>query len=268
MQRESKGHVCFARRTGGTWVTCKVLEAHAEFVVDESGAILASCLMDAPMLKATGQRAWDYIHCMRAGLVAAFCKNMGCDVPQATAERVKYERSVAKTEREKQKAHAAQRLKEYHMAKGKKSEKTIVGTWDELFQQNEERYAKHQRTHETRDKPWTDDQLVEKMVAEFPDHKGKTTLTRPRMFRACYNAGTFMFEKLGSAKSRKLPESQIYGKDGKPVPKGTRRATIEAGGHPGQGKKAGGRSDRPGQPKKVVRRAGKAGVKRAGNLQH
>lgn len=251
---KSKDHVCFGRRVAGRLVACSIVDAEEEFVTDETGAILASCAIDAKFLEATGQRMWKDIHCAKATLVAAFCRNVGIDVPKATAGLVIEEKAAARKHRQEAADKAAEGRRRIAMAKGKSKGKTIIGHWDHLFQKNEERAAAHAEGNGP--KPWTDDELVALMKAEFPEHKGKTTLERPRMFRMHYNTGKFSFEKLGSAKSRKLPESRIYDAEGKAVPKGTRQTTIRGETKAAAKQPAGRKSV---EKKRVVRRAAKRG---------
>ena len=67
--------------------------------------------------------------------------------------------------------------------KGKTSDMTIAEYFGKLFAQNE-----------GRSKPWTDKEITALMGKEFPPAKGKTTITRVRMFRSGYNACTYSYE--------------------------------------------------------------------------
>lgn len=75
--------------------------------------------------------------------------------------------------------------------------------WADLLRENEAR-AK------AGEKPWTDDQLRERMQKTFPARKDKSTIVRVSMVRAVYNKGTNMFRKFGPGK----PQSKCYNPDG------------------------------------------------------
>lgn len=100
-------------------------------------------------------------------------------------------------------------------SKQKEPRRTLLMGWSDLFAENERRVKEGK-------KPLTDPQLVERIVAEFPKTKGKSTSQRVRMFRSHYNSGEHSFQKIGSAESRGLPRSWEYGPDGAAVQPGSR----------------------------------------------
>ncbi len=75
--------------------------------------------------------------------------------------------------------------------------------WSTLLAENEAR-KKSGKT------PWTDVELTERITKQFPDKKGKTTLTRVSMIRSIYNKGTNLFEKFGPAGKGGRPMSHPY----------------------------------------------------------
>lgn len=79
--------------------------------------------------------------------------------------------------------------------------------WADLFAENEARVK-------AGDKPWTDDQLRERMQKEFPDKAEKSTIVRVSMVRSVYNKGTNMFKKHGPAGAKGRPVSKCYNPDG------------------------------------------------------
>jgi hypothetical protein len=83
------------------------------------------------------------------------------------------------------------------MHKGKISGKNLSAAWAALLLGNSKAKL-------------TDDQLVAEMGKDFPDLKGKTTITRVSMVRGCYNKGTGMFKAVGPA----AKVSARYGADG------------------------------------------------------
>ena len=46
-----------------------------------------------------------------------------------------------------------------------------------------------------------DEHIIKEMIKLFPNSKGKSTITRVSMQRACYNKGSAMFSALGAAKT-------------------------------------------------------------------
>ena len=61
--------------------------------------------------------------------------------------------------------------------------------------------------NEKRSKHWTDVEIREQLLKLFPEKKGKSTILRVSMFRACYNKGTGPFAKDGKGR----PNSTCYG---------------------------------------------------------
>lgn len=234
---KSAGHVCLQQTEDGRdW----------EFYVDASGSTLYKAPPMSPIEPGSGVREFGAMACQTgAWHILQTCRKFGCRVPEATARRLAEQEDRASglqtsAAASKSGSQPAQRKGDRTM-KGK-SGKSIRDMWDELFQENEKRAKSG--------KPWTDAQLVEKMLAEFPNAKGgKTTLTRPRMFRSHYNHGNFTFENLGDPKKRRVPHSWEYDAKGEKVEPGSRH---------GDGKQKKSAKPKKGA-KKVVRKAKRAG---------
>lgn len=247
----SAGHVCLhTAEDGREW----------EFYVDASGSTLYKVPPMSPIEPRSGVREFGAMACQTgAWHILQTCRKFGCRVPDATARRLAeqearasgFQTSAAASNAGSQ---PAQRKGDRTM-KGK-SGKSIRDMWDELFQENEKRAKSG--------KPWTDAQLVEKMLAEFPNAKGgKTTLTRPRMFRSHYNHGNFTFENLGDPKKRRVPHSWEYDAKGEKVEPGSRH---------GDGKPKKGKTSASAKPKKsgkkVVRKAKRASSDKVSMAEH
>jgi hypothetical protein len=142
--------------------------------------------------------------------------------------------------------------KERVVMKGKISGLTIGDAWAALFSDNERRAKK-----------LTDAQLIEKMEEDFPSCKGKSTVSRPRMYRSCYNDGTYMYKVHGAAGRGGRPVSHEYDAKGNQVAKGTRTGKGgERAARPVE-RKGGGSRRAPGRAKGKVAKGRKAARRKA-----
>jgi len=206
----STNHVCFRLKADGAdWspmvdgeaarvTDCRDVD---EFFVDDSGAVMFRASgRDEPRLD------WGDAVVVYTGAwhVAQACKKWRCAVPEATARRL----ASIETAAAKGPTEPGNRSRN---VKGKTSGVSIIEMWARLFAENEGRVKAGK-------KPWTDAELIEKMKAEFPASAGKSTLSRPRMFRACFNAGTHFYKKHGKPSFT----SFMYDENGDPVARGKR----------------------------------------------
>lgn len=130
------------------------------------------------------------------------------------------------------------------MAKGKNG-LSLLDTWEKLFIENEGRAKK-----------MTDAQLVAAMEKEFPDKKGKSTVTRVRMFRSAYNnaAHSMKGRDLPSARSKTRPISHEYDAKGNVVEPRRGGGAPKEGGVAEKkrgGKKKGGKAAAVADPERV-----------------
>lgn len=86
--------------------------------------------------------------------------------------------------------------------------KSVARNWADLLELNE-KLAK-------RGKALTDDQLKEKMYAQFPSSRGRTTVERVMMVRSDYNAGRGMFSGMAGVPA---VASNKYEDGRTPIPK-------------------------------------------------
>lgn len=107
----------------------------------------------------------------------------------------------------------------------KPSGKRVNQAWADLFAENEARVK-------AGDKPWTDDQLRERMQKAFPDKAEKSTIVRVSMVRSVYNKGTNMFKKFGPAGAKGRPVSKCYNPDGSEGRNAGPKITKKAGAKP------------------------------------
>lgn len=237
----SKGHVCFAARgADGYEAVDDESLAVVEFSVSPDGKVLYRSPVGEAILPETGRRGNDTTCCTSAHHVKQACGRMRAEVPEATARRLaEHEASVAQQQAESGASGSAKKKGAKKM--NGKSGKSVMEMWEQLFIENEKRV-------EAKEKPWTDAQLIEKMEREFPQSKGKSTMTRPRMYRSFYNNGTFQREAVGSAKKRGLPESHEYDSKGEVVAPGRKAGEAKPKAAP-KGKAAG-----KGGAKRVVRK--------------
>lgn len=209
----SVGHVCFADPGAGSraWDPVEAPgDASVEFRILPGGHALLRAEVRADVVD--GCRTPSVMCMTGADQVAEFCRRMQVSVPQATARLAQSRVTAVET-------NGGQRPAGVRAMKGKNG-KSVLQTWSDLFAENEGR-AK------AGEKPWTDEQLTQRMEKEFPESAGKSTMTRVRMFRAHYNTGTHSFKKIGSAADNKLPKSHQYAADGSVVEPGKRIASKD-----------------------------------------
>ena len=103
---------------------------------------------------------------------------------------------------------------------------SVRDTWRRIFEENEERFERDDASA----LPWTDNDIREFMIEEFPDaSKESRSVKRIRMYRGTWNAGSHSFMKIGdsreaSGEGREAdPQSHEYDENGKRVGDGGRR---------------------------------------------
>jgi MoxR-like ATPase len=89
---------------------------------------------------------------------------------------------------------------------------SMTDCWVKMFKDNEDRVARHKT-------PWTDEQISQFMMAEFPQSSAESKLPpRVRMHRSAYNNGTHSFADHGVPAIK----SWEYDSNGKPVKRSSR----------------------------------------------
>ncbi len=201
VDEKSKNHICYCDRVDGTMVrTSKPSDSSFEFYVTDDGVTL--------MRRQLGQVGEKDVACLTGGWnIEEFCKGKGCKVPDATARLLQVQQAAAQP--------GGQSSTNDQKGRAMKSEngKSVAQVWEELFVANESRKDK-----------WTDEQLADEFKKQFPASKGEP---RPAMFRSCYNAGTYMYEKAGKPDKRGLPESHRYDEQGREILPGKRKAVVD-----------------------------------------
>lgn len=201
VDEKSKNHICYCDRVDGTMVrTSKPSDSSFEFYVTDDGVTL--------MRRQVGRPDERHVACLTGGWnIEEFCEGKGCKVPDVTARLLQAQQAVTQlgglSSTNNQKGRALKN----------QNGKSVAQVWEELFVANESRKEK-----------WTDEQLAEEFKKQFPDSKGQP---RPAMFRSCYNAGTYMYEKAGKPDKRGLPESHRYDEQGREILPGKRKAVVD-----------------------------------------
>jgi len=187
-------HVCYCDRISGEMVrTESPTPASFEFFVEDSGVVL----LRRPAAE-QGSEHQASVMCMTGAFnIEHFCSKHGCKVPESTARASAQLSPVASSSR------AGGTMKEDKVKSKSAKSKSVVEVWNDIFVKNE------------KDKQ-TDEQLVVEFKKHFPDARNP----RPAMYRTFYNEGSYSFQKLGSAESRKLPISHRYDGDGNVIEKG------------------------------------------------
>lgn len=273
--RKSAHHVCFARRLADGSVVAIAAEAAKpddfEFFTNKlAGAMWRARISDKLRLVKRPFWGWvRYVPSTEVVTTGAYrikdaCAQLGCAANAEVLDAIaRWEQHVADnyvTGNSTEVWHAGLAARRAgkasgSMAKSKTGGMTLSDAWAALLIENEALAAKRGG------KPLTDEQLVTAMEKEFPDKKGKSTLTRVSMVRGCYNKGTNMFAKGGKAGTAARPTSFRYDETGAKVE--PRSNSTAAGGvtatKPAKATKPVA-AEKPAPAKKVAKKATKAAV--------
>lgn len=149
--------------------------------------------------------AWAVTH--GAYLTQQMLNRLGCAIPLEIRDASEPENPQTNYDGLTQ-IHQTAGRKPKMAAASKTKGASVTAAWEALLMENEKAAKKNKKT---------DAQLIAAMEAEFPDKKGKSTLTRVSMIRGCYNQGTNLFASRYEgikANDNNRPISRSYDENG------------------------------------------------------